>query len=79
MAETKYEYDGKNQLIVFVDPEGRRETYTYDVNGNLIKTVDKNGSTQKNTYDYQNRLTEMVSTLSAEGQEKKKGKETKHS
>ena len=28
VAETKYEYDGKNQLVAFIDPEGRRETYT---------------------------------------------------
>ena len=73
VAETKYEYDGKNQLVAFTDPEGRRETYTYDVNSNLTKTVDKNGNTQKNTYDYQNRLTEMVA------KEKKTGKETRHS
>ena len=73
VAETKYEYDGKNQLVAFTDPEGRRETYTYDVNSNLTKTVDKNGNTQKSTYDYQNRLTEMVA------KEKKTGKETKHS
>lgn len=73
IAETKYEYDGKNQLVAFTDPEGRRKTYTYDVNSNLTKTVDKNGNTQKNTYDYQNRLTEMVA------KEKKTGKETKHS
>ena len=73
VAETKYEYDGKNQLVAFTDPEGRRETYTYDVNSNLTKTVDKNGNSQKNTYDYQNRLTEMVA------KEKKTGKETKHS
>ena len=73
VAETKYEYDGKNQLVAFTDPEGRRETYTYDVNSNLTQTVDKNGNTQKNTYDYQNRLTEMVA------KEKKTGKETKHS
>ena len=72
VAETKYEYDGKNQLVAFTDPEGRRETYTYDVNSNLTKTLDKNGNTQKNTYDYQNRLTEMVA------KEKKTGKETKH-
>ena len=72
VAETKYEYDGKNQLVAFTDPEGRKETYTYDVNSNLIKTVDKNGNTQKNTYDYQNRLTEMVA------KEKKTGEETKH-
>ena len=37
VAETKYEYDGKNQLVVFTDPEGRRETYTYDRNSNLTK------------------------------------------
>lgn len=73
IAETKYEYDGKNQLVAFTDPEGRRETYAYDVNSNLMKTVDKNGNIQKNTYDYQNRLTEMVA------KEKKTGKETKHS
>ena len=73
VAETKYEYDGKNQLIAFTDPDGRREAYTYDVNSNLTKTVDKNGNTQKSTYDYQNRLTEMVA------KEKKTGKEMKHS
>lgn len=28
IRETKYEYDGKNQLVAFTDPEGRRETYT---------------------------------------------------
>ncbi|MDE6566375.1 MAG: RHS repeat-associated core domain-containing protein, partial [Lachnospiraceae bacterium] len=72
VAETKYEYNGKNQLVAFTDPEGRRETYIYDVNNNLTKAVDKNGNTQKNTYDYQNRLTEMVA------KEKKTGKETKH-
>lgn len=72
IAETKYEYDGKNQLISYTDPEGRTETYTYDVNSNLTKTVDKNGNTQKSTYDYQNRLTEMVA------KEKKTGKETTH-
>ncbi len=72
IRETKYEYDGKNQLVAFTDPEGRRETYTYDVNSNLTKTVDKNGNTQKNTYDYQNRLTERIA------KEKKTGKETKH-
>lgn len=26
IAETKYEYDGKNQLVAYTDPEGRRET-----------------------------------------------------
>ena len=72
IRETKYEYDGKNQLVAFTDPEGRRETYTYDVNSNLTQTVDKNGNTQKSTYDYQNRLTEMVA------KEKKTGKETRH-
>ena len=72
IAETKYEYDGKNQLVAYTDPEGRKETYTYDVNSNLTKTVDKNGNTLKNTYDYQNRLTEMVA------KEKKTGKETRH-
>lgn len=72
VAETKYEYDGKNRLTAYTDPEGRRETYTYDVNSNLTETVDKNGNTLKNTYDYQNRLTEMVA------KEKKTGKETKH-
>ena len=72
IRETKYEYDGKNQLSAFTDPEGRRETYTYDVNSNLTKTVDKNGNVLKNFYDYQNRLTEMVA------KEKKTGKETKH-
>ena len=73
IRETKYEYDGKNQLVAFTDPEGRRETYTYDVNSNLTKTVDKNGNIQKSTYDYQNRLTELVA------KERKTGKETKHS
>ena len=73
VAETKYEYDGKNQLVAFTDPEGRRESYSYDVNSNMTKTVDKNGNIQKNTYDYQNRLTKMVA------KEKKTGKETKHS
>ena len=72
IRETKYEYDGKNRLSAFTDPEGRRETYTYDINSNLTKTVDKNGNTQKNTYDYQNRLTEAIA------KEKKTGKETKH-
>ena len=72
IRETKYEYDGKNQLISYTDPEGRTETYTYDVNSNRTKTVDKNGNTQKSTYDYQNRLTEMVA------KEKKTGKETVH-
>lgn len=72
IRETKYEYNGKNQLVAFTDPEGRRETYTYDVNSNLAKTVDKNGNILKNSYDYRNRLTEMVA------KEKKTGKETKH-
>lgn len=72
IRESKYEYDGKNQLTAFIDPEGRRETYTYDVNGNLRKTVDKNGNILKNIYDYQNRLTEMVA------KEKKTGREIKH-
>ena len=72
IRETKYAYDGKNQLISYTDSEGRTETYTYDVNSNLTKTVDKNGNTQKSTYDYQNRLTEMVA------KEKKTGKETTH-
>lgn len=78
IREMKYEYDGKNRLSAFTDLEGRRETYTYDVNSNLTKTVDKNGNILKNTYDYQNRLTEMVATPSKKGQEKKTGKETKH-
>ena len=72
IRETKYEYDGKNQLVAYTDPGGRKETYTYDVNSNLTKTVDKNGNTQKNIYDYQNRLTERIA------KEKKTGKETKH-
>ncbi|MCM1440225.1 MAG: RHS repeat-associated core domain-containing protein, partial [Roseburia sp.] len=78
IRETKYEYDGKNQLTAYTDPEGRRETYTYDENGNLTKTVDKNGNTRRNTYDYQNRLTGMVASPSQKGQEKKTGKETRH-
>ena len=78
IRETKYEYNGKNQLVAFTDPEGRRETYTYDVNGNPTKTVDKNGNTRENTYDYRNRLTETVSAPFRKGQEKKNGKETKH-
>ena len=72
IAETKYEYNEKNELVALIDPEGRRETYSYDENSNLTKTVDKNGNTLKNTYDYQNRLTEMVA------KEKKTGKETTH-
>lgn len=72
ISETKYEYDEKNQLVSYTDPEGRTETYTYDVNSNLTKTVDKNGNTLKNTYDYQNRLAEAVA------KEKKTGKETVH-
>ena len=72
IRETKYEYDGKNQLTAYTDPEGRRETYTYDENSNLTKTVDKNKNVIKNTYDHQNRLTEMVL------KEKKTGKETTH-
>ncbi len=72
ISETKYEYDEKNQLVSYTDPEGRTETYTYDVNSNLTKTIDKNGNTLKNTYDYQNRLTEAVA------KEKKTGKETVH-
>ena len=72
IRETKYAYDGKNQLISYTDPEGRTETYTYDINSNLTKTVDKNGNAQTSTYDYQNRLTEMVA------KEKKTGKETVH-
>ncbi len=78
IRETRYEYNGKNQLVAFTDPEGRRETYTYDVNSNLTKTVDKNGNILKNSYDYRNRLTEMVAAPSKKGQEKKTGKETKH-
>lgn len=74
--ETKYEYNGKNQLISYTDPEGREETYTYDVNGNLTRTVDKNGNTLENTYDYQNRLTATAAV--PKGQGKKKGKETTH-
>lgn len=72
IRETRYEYNGKNQLTAFTDPEGRRETYTYDVNSNLTKTVDKNGNTLKNSYDYRNRLTEAMA------KEKKTGKETRH-
>lgn len=72
IRETKYEYDGKNQLTAYTDPEGRRETYTYDENSNLTRTVDKNGNILKNTYDHQNRLIEMVL------KEKKTGKETTH-
>ncbi len=72
IRETRYEYDGKNQLISYTDPEGRTEAYTYDSNSNLTKTVDKNGNTRKNIYDYQNRLTEAVA------KEKKTGKETVH-
>lgn len=78
IRETKYEYDGKNQLVAFIDPEGRRETYTYDINGNLTKMVDKNGNTHTNKYDYQNRLTETLADLSAKGQRKKTETETKH-
>ena len=73
IRETKYEYDGKNQLVAYTDPEGRRETYTYDRNSNLTKTVDKNGNSLKNIYDYRNRLTEQAA------KERKTGKETKHS
>ena len=72
IRETRYEYDGKNQLVAYTDPEGRTETYTYDISGNHTKTVDKNGNTHKNTYDYQNRLTETAA------KEKKTGKKTVH-
>ncbi len=72
ISETKYEYDGKDQLISYTDPEGRTENYTYDINSNLTKTVDKNGNTFKNSYDYQNRLVEAVE------KEKKTKKETTH-
>ena len=78
IRETKYEYDGKNQLVAFIDPEGRRETYTYDINGNLTKMVDKNGNTHTNKYDYQNRLTETLADLSAKGRRKTTETETKH-
>ena len=72
IAETKYEYNEKDELVALIDPEGRKETYSYDENSNLIKTTDKNGNTLKNTYDFQNRLTEMVA------KEKKTGNETTH-
>ena len=47
IAETKYEYNEKNELVALIDPEGRRESYSYDENSNLTKTVDKNGNTLK--------------------------------
>ncbi len=72
IRETRYEYDGKNQLVAYTDPEGRTEKYTYDISGNHTKTVDKNGNTHKNAYDYQNRLTETAV------KEKKTGKKTVH-
>lgn len=67
IRETKYEYDGKDRMTAYTDPEGRRESYTYDVNSNLTKTVDKNGNTLRNTYDYQNRLTAMKNQTGSAG------------
>ncbi len=49
IRETKYEYDGKNQLVAFTDPEGRRETYTYDVNSNLHQNRRQKRQHQKST------------------------------
>lgn len=47
IAETKYEYNEKDELVALIDPEGRKESYSYDENSNLTKTVDKNGNTLK--------------------------------
>ena len=40
IRETKYEYDGKNQLISYTDPEGRTETYTYNAYGDVATQDD---------------------------------------
>lgn len=72
ISETKYEYNEKNELVAFIDPEGRKESYTYDENSNLTETIDKNGNLLRNVYDYQNRLTETIA------KEKKTGKQVRH-
>ena len=72
IREVRYEYDGKNRLVSYTDPEGRTETYIYDVNDNLIQTNDKNGNIIKNTYDYRNRITKILA------KDKKTEKETIH-
>lgn len=62
VSETKYEYNKKNELISFTDPEGETERYTYDIYGNLVQKTEKNGATVNSDYDYQNRLRKETAT-----------------
>ncbi len=71
-SETKYNYNKRNELISYVDPEGNEESYGYDVYGNLVVVTDRNGNKIKQNYDFQNRL------ISEQAEEKETKKQTVH-
>lgn len=65
--ESKFEYNKKDELICYIDPEGRKETYTYDALGNQLTTTDKNGNSIVNVYDIQNRIIRQTATTKETG------------
>lgn len=71
-SETKYNYNKKDELISYTDPEGNEENYTYDVYGNLVKMTDRNGNIFTKHYDFQNRI------ISEQAEEKETKKKTNH-
>jgi RHS repeat-associated protein len=50
-ATTKYEYDGSEQLMSMMDPDGHTSKYTYDAAGDRTSVEDPNKDETKWTYD----------------------------
>ena len=57
----QYKYDGKRNLVEFIDANGNIKKYNYDKNNYLISIIDKNNNTAtQNTYDNEGRVTKQI-------------------
>ncbi|MBO7485926.1 MAG: RHS repeat-associated core domain-containing protein [Spirochaetaceae bacterium] len=59
-SETKYVYDGKDNLLKIQYADGSSENFTYDNNNNCIKAVDRDGITTEFRYDTKGNCTGIL-------------------
>lgn len=59
----KYSYDGNNNLISTINPDGTNQTALYNPNGNIIKSIDSKGLSHSFTYDAKNNLLTSTNPL----------------
>lgn len=62
-----YEYDAKNRVLAFTDPEGGRTTFEYDSMGRVVHTSLPNSTATVREYNDDNRLSTIATYGDSEG------------